>query len=89
MPFKDAQGRPVEAVYVGELAARLDKSSHTVRRWQRQQVLPATSLSKVALSTSTALMLTSCVMPPSAPISSRLTGTSRTTPRTLEKTTTR
>ena len=45
-PASDAlQGRaglPVEAHYIGELAARLGKSSHTIRRWEREGVLPAT-----------------------------------------------
>ncbi len=42
MRFRDAQGRRSEAYYIGELAARLGKSSHTIRRWEREGVLPAT-----------------------------------------------
>ncbi len=40
LPFWDADGRFFEAFYVGALAARLGKSSHTIRRWERQGVLP-------------------------------------------------
>jgi len=40
MRFRDARGRRFEAHYIGELAARLGKSSHTIRRWERQGILP-------------------------------------------------
>jgi hypothetical protein len=42
MRFRDTQGRSFGAYYIGELAARLGKSSHTIRRWEREGVLPAT-----------------------------------------------
>ncbi len=42
MRFRDAQGRRFEVHYIGELAARLGKSSHTIRRWERQGILPPT-----------------------------------------------
>jgi hypothetical protein len=32
----------VEVHYVGELAARLGRSSHTIRRWERLGALPST-----------------------------------------------
>jgi len=40
--FRNAQGDLLEVYYIGELAARLGKSSHTIRRWEREGVLPAT-----------------------------------------------
>jgi len=42
MRFRDARGRRFEVHYIGELAARLGKSSHTIRRWERQGILPPT-----------------------------------------------
>lgn len=42
MRFRNAHGGLVEVHYVGELAARLGKSSHTIRRWERLGHLPAT-----------------------------------------------
>ena len=42
MRFRDPEGRVFQAHYIGELAARLGKSSHTIRRWEREGVLPPT-----------------------------------------------
>jgi len=38
--FRNAQGDLFEAHYVGEFAAQLRKSAATIRRWERQGVLP-------------------------------------------------
>jgi len=38
--FRNAQGDLFEAHYVGEFAAQLKKSAATIRRWERQGVLP-------------------------------------------------
>jgi hypothetical protein len=40
--FRNAQGDLLEAHYVGEFAAQLKKSAATIRRWERQGVLPPT-----------------------------------------------
>ena len=40
MPFSDAEGRVFQAHYIGEFAAGLGRTSHTIRRWERQGVLP-------------------------------------------------
>jgi len=42
MPFSDAKGRVFQAHSVGEFAAGLGRTSHTIRRWERQGVLPPT-----------------------------------------------
>ena len=40
--FRDAQGNQIEAHYIGEFATPLGKSAATIRRWERQGVLPPT-----------------------------------------------
>ncbi len=42
MPFSDAEGRVFQPHYVGEFAAGLGRTSHTIRRWERQGVLRPT-----------------------------------------------
>ena len=40
--FRDAQGNQIEAHYIGEIATQLEKRAATIRRWERQGVLPPT-----------------------------------------------
>lgn len=39
MRRRNAQGELLEVFYVGELAARLGRSSNTIRRWERVGIL--------------------------------------------------
>lgn len=38
------RGQPVDGYYIGALAAALDKSTFTIRRWEREGIIPPTPL---------------------------------------------